>query len=57
MTKLITTPKKAAKKRKDFKVELSKLPNGTMKPVETCDLLDAMRNWRAESAHSSMVIG
>ncbi|MBI5557670.1 MAG: hypothetical protein HY885_08530 [Deltaproteobacteria bacterium] len=40
----------------DFKINLEEIPNGTRKPLETCLFLEAMRNWRAESAQSKVLI-
>ena len=51
------TQKTSPKKRNhDFKMELTEIPNGTRMPKETCQFLEAMRNWRAESAQSKILI-
>ncbi len=49
-------PRISSKKNFDFDIHLDEITNGTKKPVEICEVLSAMRNWRAESALSQLVI-
>ncbi len=44
------------RKGSDFSIDLGKIPNGNRKPLETCEFLQAMRDWRAKSAQSQMLI-
>lgn len=51
-----SVPHTSSQKGSDFDIHLDEITNGTKKPVEICEVLSAMRNWRAESAHSQLVI-
>lgn len=42
--------------RLDFTVNLDEIPGGNRKPHELCDFLEKMRDWRARSANSQILI-
>jgi hypothetical protein len=43
-------------KRSDFVIDLNKVPGGNRKPHELCDFLEKMRDWRAKSLNSTVMI-
>jgi len=48
--------KKPDKLKKVHIINLDEIPNGRRKPVETCQFIDKMKNWREESARSTLLI-
>lgn len=42
--------------RLDFVIDLNKVPEGNRKPHELCDYLEKLRDWRARSLNSNILI-
>lgn len=44
------------KNRTDYVIDLNKIPNGQRKPIETCDFIEKMNDWRFRSSQSQIII-